>query len=311
METKHHPEIFFCRTCGGSLVLENGKWVCKYCGNEYEDVKVRENSDLLKEFIDKIKIEQVSNLRRNLYDALHEKKRVVIPGTVYSINEYAFNYCTSLSEVIICEGVISIRRSAFSGCRAISKLNIPASVKEIEDNPFEGVPCKKINISKNNLVYEKIDNCIIDKKNEILIAGDHTSVIPRNIVSIESFAFAYCEDLFNIIIPDNIEHIGDFAFSGCEFLEGAVISRRVKTLNCGVFHNCSKLSMVTIPNSVTEISGDTFERCLSLTTIIYNGKKKEWKAIKKNLNWDKKDWKHDTGRFTVQCLDGKIGKILA
>ena len=65
----HH----ICKTCGGSLINENGAWVCKYCGNVYEDDSVKKEEEMLRSLLDEYKTEQVANLRRTLYDAINAK----------------------------------------------------------------------------------------------------------------------------------------------------------------------------------------------------------------------------------------------
>ena len=79
-----------CKTCGGSLLLENGVWVCKYCGNTYEDDSVKKEEEMLRSLLDEYKTEQVANLRRNLYDALNAKyiDSESIVGICRRIKEY-------------------------------------------------------------------------------------------------------------------------------------------------------------------------------------------------------------------------------
>jgi len=60
-----------CKTCGGALTLLSGStWVCSYCKNTYEEESVKKNTDMMRELLDAHKAEQVSNLRRSLYDAI-------------------------------------------------------------------------------------------------------------------------------------------------------------------------------------------------------------------------------------------------
>ncbi len=53
------------------------------------------------------------------------------PDNVTEIGEYAFSYCTSLTNINISNGVKSIERDAFSDCSSLTKINIPNSVTEI------------------------------------------------------------------------------------------------------------------------------------------------------------------------------------
>ena len=62
---------------------------------------------------------------------------VTIPGTVTKIGEGAFEYCNSLTSVIISEGVKSIGHQAFYGSTNLSDITIPKSVTWCDDNVFE------------------------------------------------------------------------------------------------------------------------------------------------------------------------------
>ena len=62
-----------CKTCGGSLISENGIWVCKYCKNVYDNEIVDREAEKLRSLLDEQKREQVANLRRGLYDAINAK----------------------------------------------------------------------------------------------------------------------------------------------------------------------------------------------------------------------------------------------
>jgi len=63
---------YICQTCGGELVRgEDGSWICQYCKNSYLDEQANANAELLKELFDEFKLEQIANLRRNLYDAIN------------------------------------------------------------------------------------------------------------------------------------------------------------------------------------------------------------------------------------------------
>ena len=57
---------------------------------------------------------------------------------VTEIGEWAFAYCSSLTEVTIPKSVTSIGRSAFEGCSSLTKVTIPKSVSSIRQAAFAG-----------------------------------------------------------------------------------------------------------------------------------------------------------------------------
>ena len=87
---------------------------------------------------------------------------------VTEIGEWAFAYCSSLTEVTIPEGVTSIRAFAFRSCSSLTKAIIPEGVTSIGESAFQS-------------------------------CGSLTEVtIPKSVTSIESFAFSECEALATV-----------------------------------------------------------------------------------------------------------------
>lgn len=118
----------------------------------------------------------------------------VIPGTievggqkykVTSVGDYAFFYCSRLTEITIPEGVTSIGDHAFAYCSSLKEITIPEGVTSIGNNAF---------ISCDSLI-------------EI--------TIPGSVASIGDYAFAYCSNLKEITIPEDVISIGNGAFFNC------------------------------------------------------------------------------------------------
>lgn len=84
----------------------------------------------------------------------------------------------------------------------------------------------------------------------------------------------------SVIIPDSATGIGNSAFLGC-----------------------SGLTSVTIGNSVTSIGKWAFDECSGLTDITYHGTMSQWRAIKKDDDWDE-----GTPDYKVHCTDGVLDK---
>lgn len=64
-----------CLSCGGNLVHnpKTGKYKCDYCSNEYTLDTIRSQAEEFAKYLDARKEEQVANLRRSLWDAVHDK----------------------------------------------------------------------------------------------------------------------------------------------------------------------------------------------------------------------------------------------
>ena len=107
---------------------------------------------------------------------------------VTSIGDYAFVYCSSLTEVTIPEGVTSIGVGAFGVCSNLTKVIIAEGVTSIGESAFEA--CSSL-----------------------------TEVtIPKSVTSIGEMAFLYCSRLTEVTIPKSVTSIGKMAFYQCEAL---------------------------------------------------------------------------------------------
>ena len=202
-------------------------------------------------------------------------KTSVIPtdGSVTSIGEGAFNFCTSLESITIPDGVTSIGDSAFDGCSSLKSITIPESVTSIGYKAFSF--CTSL-----------------------------TSItIPESVTSIRYDAFYRCSSLTSITIPDGVTRIGFHAFEGCTSLTSITIPDSVTEIGEKAFRDCTSLTRITLGNGITSIGEKIFKDCSSLTSITYNGTKDEWKAIEKGPSWD-----NNTGDYTIHCTDGDISK---
>lgn len=88
------------------------------------------------------------------------------------------------------------------------------------------------------------------------------------VVSISSYAFINCKNLYSVTIPSSVKSIGQAAFYGCTGLTSLEIPNSVTYLgDYSTFDSCTGLTSINIPNSVTSIGLDLFRGCTSLTSI--------------------------------------------
>ena len=201
----------------------------------------------------------------------------VIPtdGSVTSIGWYAFQYCNSLTSIMIPDTVTSIGSSAFSSCSSLTSITIPDSVTSIGSYVFENCDnLASITVASGNTIYHSAGNCIIETESQTLIAGCNNSVIPTDgsVASIGNYAFRGCSGLTSITIPNSVTSIGNYAFYRCDSLTSITIPDGVTSIGDYAFQYCSSLTSIEIPDSVTSIGQSAFAYCSSLTSIkIPNG----------------------------------------
>ena len=146
--------------------------------------------------------------------------------------------------------VTSIGFDAFYGCYNIISIHVPSGVTVIAGHASDDCyNLASIEVDSDNLYYSSSDGVLFAKNKEILVRypqakSEHTYVIPDGVHIIADRAFAYCENLRDVIIADTVSDIEDQAF-----------------------YACTRLADITIPDSVEHVYGAAFTNCWSLVSI--------------------------------------------
>ena len=220
-------------------------------------------------------------------------KNTVIPNTVTSIGNQAFQYCSGLTSITIPDSVATIGNRAFSSCKGLTSIIIPDSVATIGNMAFNyctGLTSVTIGSGVTTIGQYAFNHC----------TGLASITIPSSVTSIGNYALNECSDLASIVvdsantvydsrdncnaiiktstneliigckntvIPNTVTNIGDNAFSECSGLTSITIPDSVTSIGNWAFNNCSGLTSVTIPDSVATIGSNAFEGCSGLTSI--------------------------------------------
>ncbi len=172
----------------------------------------------------------------HLYLDGKEIKDLIIPNSVTSIKDLAFEGCSGLTSVTFPNSMTSISYYTFEGCSGLTSVTIPNTITSIEEGAFYG--CSSL-----------------------------TSVtLPNSVISIGENSFYDCSALTSVNISNSVTSIGKHAFYGCSSLTSVNIPNSVTYINDGAFGGCTSLSSVTIGNGVTSIGKGAFGG--DITTVI-------------------------------------------
>ena len=151
---------------------------------------------------------------------------VTIPNNVTNIGDYVFSGCCSLAAVSIPNGITSIGNSAFEKCKSLTSITIPNNVAQIGDWVFWA--CNSLQTVNYNAI-----NC------KIRLVSNGGSIVS---------AFYGCSAFTTLNIGDSVQTIPDYAFCDCRSLTSITCSATYPPiLGYRCFYDVSKTIPIHIP----------------------------------------------------------------
>ena len=151
--------------------------------------------------------------------------QIIMGNSVDTIGSFAFDACSSLTNVIIPDSVTVIEEGAFRGCGSLQAVTIPDSVDTIGSFAFSS--CSLLN----------------------------NVIIPDSVTFIEDDTFSSCSSLTNVTIPDSVNTIGSYAFYNCSLLNNVTIPDSVTIIGNNAFSNCTNLASLSCFAAQTAFDG--------------------------------------------------------
>ena len=244
----------------------------KVISKTYENGMIISNKKVLKSAPDIEEIiipEGVTEIGPQAFAGRKHLTKVHLPSTLTTINDSAFQNCSSLIDINLGEpkNLVYIGINVFNYCSSLKNIELPTSVSDINEWTFR---------SCNGLESVTIPgNIKVIRPESFIYCKNLKSVNMLNgVVDICALAFAGCESLVEVKLPNTLNHLGSNAFSGCINLTNIVLPNSLKEVSGGAFQDCRSLVEITIPGSVWMISSGVFVNCSNLKrVVIENGVK--------------------------------------
>ena len=215
------------------------------------------------------KIYDVTSIGIFAFDKCTSLTNITISNNITSIGEEAFDACENLIVVEIPNGVINIDTEAFRNCTMLTSIIIPDSVTSIGAAVFEGCTSLTEVIISNRIT--SIKNGTFRNCSSLISVKIPSSVtnISSNSTTLIDGVFYGCSSLKSIELPDGITNIGYGLFYNCSSLTEIVIPDSVTSIGSGAFRGCDSLTEIVIPNSVMSIGSTAFMDCTNLISAVF------------------------------------------
>ena len=241
---------------------------------------------------------------------------IVLPdnykGENYVIGNTVFNGCSAITSVTIPSCVTSIENNAFDNCTSLKDLRIEDGTEALtlgyqfnkyssSEGLFYDCPLQTLYLGRNlsyqadylpfagksTLTGVTIGNCVTSIGAGVfndcsgltaVYISDLAAWCGINFGNFSANPLYYAHKLYlngnlvkNLNIPEGVTRIGYCAFYGCSAITSVTIPGSVTTIETYAFDGCSGLTSVTIGNGVTSIGTGVFGGCSGLTSISIPG----------------------------------------
>ena len=250
----------------------------------------------------------VTTIPRGAFWGCENLETIVLPNGVTTIDLGAFWWCQKLETIALPKSITYIEYAAFTECTSLSTVyyagdeydqkNItiyPALNEALEDAHWnygkslyldmvyensngEVTITEYLGSATNLTIPSKIDGYPVTAIGDwVFYDCDNLKsvIISNGVTSIGTFAFCNCNSLEYVSLPDSLTTISDSAFASCTSLKSVTIPSKITTINSYAFSLCTSMESVSLPKGITSIGECAFNGCDNLTTVIYDGNKKQ------------------------------------
>ena len=193
---------------------------------------------------------------------------ITIPASVTEIEEAAFRYCLSLSEVVLEDGssLEKIGKTAFIKDGALTSFNFPETLKILGNNAFESTGLTEVILPDSlETMYAGVFNSCSSLTSVTIPAGMTYEWGNNN------GAFEGSNSLKTVIFKPGVDSIDAGLFGWNEGIESIEIPEGVTSIGARAFRRAYNLKSVTFPASLSSIASEAFSDCTGLETMTFQG----------------------------------------
>lgn len=200
-----------------------------------------------------------------------KEEKVIIPDGITVIGKEAFEYCSTVKDIVMPDTVIKIEKYAFYGS-GVRFVRLSEKLEIIEDYAFSGTPLEEIWLPQGlkRLGSSVFRYCRMIKK----------ASFPKYMRCIPPDTFNDCGKLKELHLPENLTEIGAHAFSGCTAVEQLELPEGLERIKDGAFMMCISFEKLCLPKSLKELGQKAFYKCDQLQTVeLHTGVRKFGKGM--------------------------------
>ena len=154
-------------------------------------------------------------------------KKLVIPESVKSLGNKMCYGAKNLEEVVLPNNITVIPDYAFENCSSLTNINIPTSLVQIRANAFSQTALKEF------IAPESLKEIWLYAFKD---AKELRNVELKNVTEIGDMVFENCEKLESIVISETLEEIGASVFGGCSSLQDIDLPNKPLALDHNTFY---------------------------------------------------------------------------
>ena len=163
------------------------------------------------------------------------------PMTDNAVEDWMFNNCATLKEIVLPQTTVSIGQYALAGT-GLTSMVIPRDVQYIAGNALALPDLKSLVVDEDNKTFYSQNNAIYERATGKLVRGCRASGIPEGVEEIGDNAFQKA-GLESIVLPKSLKKIGYWAFYLNDKVKDDYIPENVEFIGNEPFRSCGLVSI--------------------------------------------------------------------